>query len=211
MTSNKTVGSRTPLPLKAQRTLIGRMVQGFPDDLTEEEWRYWDEHRQELHRAIRQLLRYRSFTPSPPFIEILPLTVKYGKTDEQIVAGNYHRVDDGVNSRNFPTIRTGKLETEAVIFHFNRHMGSDEVEKELDARGFRPGNLDELLALGIRYPDKQEEFPIVALGSVTYRQVPCLERNLGKRILSLCRRSSDGGGWNDCFRFLAFRKLPPTS
>ncbi|MBU1046142.1 hypothetical protein KJ616_03435, partial [Patescibacteria group bacterium] len=143
----------------------------------------------------------------PPSIKSLPLTVKYGKTGKQIKAGRYDWVNDSISPTNFPTDQTGEIEKEALLVLFNRSMESDEAERELEALGLRPGNLDELLAVGKQHPDKQRSFLIVALGSAVRLVgglfVPCLGGWGGGRELFL---GGWGGGWDGVCRFLAFRK-----
>lgn len=142
-----------------------------------------------------------------PSIESLPLTVVYGRMEEQIKVEKYDGVDANITPTTFPTDQVGEVEKEALLVHFNRFMGGDEVENELEALGLRLGNLDELLAVGAKYPDKQRSFPIVAIGSAVrlrgFRYVPFLSFWLGGRRLSLSKRCD---GWNDSCRFLAFCK-----
>lgn len=47
---------RTPLTPTTQRTLISNLVRGVPDDLLEEQGRYWNDHTEDLHRELRRLL-----------------------------------------------------------------------------------------------------------------------------------------------------------
>jgi hypothetical protein len=82
------------------------------------------------------------------------------------------------------------------------------VLKEFEARGLRAATLPELLAFGATYPEKQREFPIVALRSVWQnrdglRCVPCLDRDGSKRMLGLRWL---GRRWLDDCRFAAVRK-----
>lgn len=92
--------------------------------------------------------------------------------------------------------------------HFNRNIESDTALAELDKMGLRPATLPELLAFGAKYPDKQREFPIVALGSVWRdlcgdRVVAYLGCDSSKRDLYLDRLVYR---WSAPFRFAAVRK-----
>jgi hypothetical protein len=92
------------------------------------------------------------------------------------------------------------------LVHFDRDMSTENVLIELKSRGLRPATLDELLAYARKYPDKQKEFPIVALG-VSYiwdgcHDLPCLDWDGDGRGMSLDWGGSD---WNSCYRFLAVR------
>ena len=48
--------NRTPLTLITQRTLGGRLMTGIPDDLPEEDAKYWVDHTDELHLKLKGLL-----------------------------------------------------------------------------------------------------------------------------------------------------------
>jgi len=74
----------------------------------------------------------------------------------------------------------------------------------------RPATLPELLAFGAKYPDKQKEFPIMALGSVWIdpdgdRRVHSLGWVEGERELHL-GWDKPGYVWGDYCRFLAVSK-----
>ena len=74
--------------------------------------------------------------------------------------------------------------------------------------GLRPANLPELLAFGAKYPKKQREFPIVALGSVWRywcgsRSVACLWSVGSLRFLFLYWLEFGGDA---IYRFAAVRK-----
>jgi len=90
-------------------------------------------------------------------------------------------------------------------------MSSEAVLAELDRMNLRPGMIEELLAVGEKYPEKQLEFPIVELGSVArvrgHRGVVYLVRRGRRRSLYL---DWFGGGWFAGCRFLAFRKSEPS-
>jgi|GEM_PF-6088818 len=61
--------------------------------------------------------------------------------------------------------REGKKEREVVLFHFNRKFFSKEVEEEIEKQGYRPLQLEELIALGLTYPNLPKQFPVAAIGS----------------------------------------------
>jgi hypothetical protein len=92
------------------------------------------------------------------------------------------------------------------LVQFGMDMSTEDLRNELKNRGLRPATLDELLAYARKYPDKQKEFPIVALG-VSYiwdgcHDLPCLDWDGDGRGMSLDWGGSD---WNSCYRFLAVR------
>lgn len=140
---------------------------------------------------------------------IYNIVVDYNRSlADMIKAGKYDRVNSDINSKHFPLKGKGKHELNATLFHFDRYIESDDAIAEMDKQGYRPGKVEELLALGEKYPDLQKEFPIVALGSVWrdpygYRDVPCLSWYGSERDLYL---SWFDDRWIADYRFLAFRK-----
>ncbi len=106
-----------------------------------------------------------------PSGNLFPVSVDYSTTLEQMIAeGKYDWSNSDINSKNFPTAsQVGQVTVNVELVHFNRNIGSEEALQELDKVGYRPANLSELLAFGAKYPDRQREFPIVALGSVWQR------------------------------------------
>ena len=142
-------------------------------------------------------------------IESFPISVDYGQTLASMIAScKLDWVNSGITQKNFPFTGNGKIELLPELVHFGKGISSDNALKEIDLRGLRPATLPELLAFGTKYPEKQREFPVVALGSVWTssggnRYVPDLYENDSKRRLSLgwC-----GGDWDDNCRFLSVRK-----
>src|SRR3989344_3384441 len=107
-----------------------------------------------------------------------------------IANGKYDYANSDITSGNFPMTGNGKQEAVVELVHFGRDMASEAVLKEFEARGLRAATLPELLAFGATYPEKQREFPIVALGSVWQsrsgdRYVPDLDRHGSRRRLNL--------------------------
>lgn len=139
---------------------------------------------------------------------VYSLTVDYSCSIEDAVkAGNYDWKNRDINSRNFPTKKSGIAEVDVELLHFNRDMSMEEVLAELDKRGLRPAELHELLKLEEKFPNLQRKFPIIALGSVWRspggaRGCPYLGRVRFKRGLNL---TWIGSSWDGC-RFAAIRK-----
>jgi len=112
-----------------------------------------------------------------------PVTVNYNLTvSEAISAGKYYWSNPDVSSKNFPSDQKGIVKVVIELVHFDQDTNVD-VPAELDKRGLRPATLPELLAFGARYPNKQREFPIVALGSTW--------RNNGLRHVGLLLGNAD--------------------
>lgn len=138
------------------------------------------------------------------------VTVDYEQSlKEMIKAGNYDWVNSDITADHFPDRGEGKMECSLVLVCFDRSMTSDSVLKELEARSLQPGNIRELLAFAASYPEKQREFPIIALGSIWtaldgIRRVPYLGGYVSEeRDLSVVWFDYD---WHANCRFLARRK-----
>lgn len=140
--------------------------------------------------------------------EIFAITVNYRQSLEKMIeAGRYDWKNSDINSKNFPIEKGNAVELEAQLIHFGKSISSDVVLPLLDTNDFRPATIAELLAFGAKYHEKQKEFPIVALSSVSlvggYRSVACLDCVGGGRRLGLSWFDRD---WPGRFRFLAVRK-----
>lgn len=120
------------------------------------------------------------------------ITVDYSKTlAEMIRSGNYRWRDHAINNKHFQN----KLSLNVKLIHYDKIMKLDAVIRNLKIRGLRPATLPELLAFGVKYPEKQRRFRIVALGSTWkdsngWRLVPSLDSDDFGRGLSL-------GFWSD--------------
>lgn len=138
-----------------------------------------------------------------------PVTVNYDLSlTEMIAAGKYNWTNDDITAEHFPVSGSGQVEVNVELVHFNRVIESENALKELDKAGFRPATLAELLTFGAKYPDKQREFPIIALGSVWRsrlgrRDVPVLWSRSYERDLHL---AWFGHEWDEDCRFAAVRK-----
>ncbi|MDO8240671.1 MAG: hypothetical protein Q7T51_01685 [Candidatus Moranbacteria bacterium] len=140
---------------------------------------------------------------------VYTITVDYATSvDELVKLGKYDWANDNITQKNFPTTRTGKADIEIELIHFDRSISSEKALEEMDRMGYRAAEVHELLAFGVKYPDVQREFPVVALGSVWQdpdglRDVACLRRDASDRFLSL---RAFGRDWTGACRFAAVRK-----
>jgi hypothetical protein len=102
------------------------------------------------------------------------VTVDYSRTlADMVEAGKYGEVDETIADQNFPW-KNGVENIQIYLFNA-RHDGAtfseeftqsvDIVLTRMDELGLRPATLPELLAFGEKYPDKQREVKITALGS----------------------------------------------
>jgi hypothetical protein len=146
------------------------------------------------------------FVSSKAYFNVI---VDYNRSFQQMIqTGNYDLVNNDITAEHFPVIGQGKEEKTITLFHFNRTISSEDVISEMEKQGFEPAKIEDLLALGEKYPDLQKQFPIAALGSVwrapgDYRRVPCLRWPDVKRSLNLHWREDV---WSARWRFVALRK-----
>lgn len=125
---------------------------------------------------------------------------------EMIIAGDYEIVHGEVASL-LEVIGYGQYQTTVVLVHPGLQIMSMDAIRLLHSMNLMPARPEELLALGVRYPHLQLEFPIAALEIEGYRpsktrQFLQLTDSFGKRALD-----THGGNyiWPAETRFLAVR------
>ena len=128
--------------------------------------------------------------------------------EEAVKAGDFDWSNKNIISKNFPKPDNGvRVEKETALFHFGKTMSSEAVIAQMDAEGYRPATIWDLLGLVQKEPDLQRKFAIVALGSElgigVARHVAVLCRGVAGRGLGL---GGFDGGWAGSNRFLAVRK-----
>ncbi len=175
---------------------VSAVVRSLPRNLNPATAQGWIQNQGALTNALRKALA-----------AMYHLVVDYTQSIQQMIAaGHYNWVNSDIE-KNFSVQGSGRVELETELIHLNCFIGSDEALKELDRLGYRAAIAEELLAFGATYPEKQREFPIVALGTARlvggYRRVLCLWYVRSGRDLDLYWF---GGGWGDSYRFLAVRK-----
>jgi hypothetical protein len=127
---------------------------------------------------------------------------------EMIAVGKYEWTNSEITAERFPVKGKGQVNINFTVKHFARSISTETALKELDEQGLRPATIEELLAFGVKYPNEQRKYPIVALGSVGlnshgHRVVAFLSEDDSKRRLFLYY---GGSGWVGCYRFLAVGK-----
>ncbi len=153
--------------------------------------------------AVRQALGLGPL-PSEPIV----LIVDYGQALEQMIAaGRYDWKNDDITAKRFPIEGKGTVEFEAVLFHFDKDISSEDAKKQIEEAGYEVGKIEHILSFGANYPEEQGKFPIVGLGSVGEvrgsRRVPYLRGSVSERYLDLNWWGSD---WLARCRFLGVRK-----
>ncbi len=192
------------------RDIVSTLIGAIPDDLTFQEAQAVTGGKGKLTEGVREV--FGQFRIGQPSTERYAVTVNYAgnKTIKNLLKeGKYDWVNSNITDKNFPTDKTGEEENEIHLVHLDRLFDNgDLVIEELDKLGYKPANPAQLLALGIKHPDLQRQFPIAALGqywldSSGARYVVYLHRGSGGRYASL-RWLEDG--WYACWRFAVVRK-----
>lgn len=124
---------------------------------------------------------------------------------ELVAAGNYDYVSPDITEEHFP-VGQGQPDIETFLVHFHRAMSSENVVSEMQHHDLRPATMPELLAFGAQYPNSQDEFPILALGSMWedsngYRRAGRIFWHPNDRRLDL--GWDDDSEWNQLYHFLA--------
>lgn len=118
-----------------------------------------------------------------------------------ILDGKFDYVNQDIES-NF-TVEP--IRGEFKVFHFDRHISSEDAVKEIEKAGYLPAKLTELLSFASK--EWNGEDWVVALGSVAkvdgYRNVSALDGDDLERDLDL---NYWDGGWRDGCRFLGVKE-----
>ena len=130
--------------------------------------------------------------------------------DEMVAAGKYDWKSGDVTALNFPITETVAADVPLQLIDLGGNMLSGEVKERLDQLGRKPAKIEHLLLFGAKYPEKQREFRIVAVGSSWvhpngFRYVPYLSADGSGRGLDEQRDDPDIQ-ISEAIRFLAFSK-----
>ena len=149
-------------------------------------------------------------TRRPIMAKNYPVVIDYSDSFQQrLDAGRYDWKNSDITEKHFPVKGEGRIQIDLDLMHFDRRMKTENVLAAIEAQGYRPATIEELLAFGATYSELQREFPIVALGAVWQRG------HGDRRVATLCkdrdRRHLDfslyyGGAWESHYRFLVVRK-----
>lgn len=130
---------------------------------------------------------------------------------ERIARGCYDWKDSNITEEKFPVTVDQVGEFEWKLFHFdpNQIVSFDEVIKLMRTEGFEPGAIGHILTFGEKYPEKQQEYSIIALGSTvengSFWIIPGLWSDGGRRKLGL-KWNSDGWWGTMYWHFLGVRR-----
>lgn len=154
---------------------------------------------------------FQEFFDDPErFFNIPPLSINviyWNNIYEMITRGCYEVVNPNFNPENFNIFGMGRVQTNVRLVHIGFRSESAEILTEMRRKKLQPAKIEHLLAFGAKYPKKQCQFPVVALGTVWesstgQRYVPFLSSTVdGKRSLCL---GFESWNWEDNCRFLAY-------
>lgn len=120
---------------------------------------------------------------------IYRVTVDYTRNlEEMIRAGYYAWSSRGITEERFPVeVKEGTEDITVVLFHFSHGESTEEIVELLKQDEYSPATLPELLALGEARPEIQQDFPIVALGTISpERDVACLDYRDNSGLYERC-------------------------
>ncbi len=126
---------------------------------------------------------------------------------EAVQKGNYYIPNKHVTDKFLSVVKGGEKEVEVVLFTIDHQAFADEIIAEMTKQNLRPANAQELLAIGYSLPNLQDEFPIIAFGSVAIVDgdpfVPYIDKYYSIRRLGMYWFNYD---WYPFCRFAAVRK-----
>lgn len=138
-----------------------------------------------------------------PEDEIITVFVDFSRSvAEGLAAGRYDEVGVNLTDENFPATGTGQSHVQLILRHYEEALVDSVVMEQLSSTNIQPATLQELLAIGEQYPDRQLSYCIAALGSSfrfgDHLYCPFLHKNNRLRAISLYRRKY---GWPAKMRF----------
>ncbi len=148
-------------------------------------------------------------------VTVIPFGIR-----QAVNMGKYDWINLNIHEDNFD-IEPGN--SVISIIEFKRLISTEDAIKAIEELNMRPANIGELLGLGSEYPELQNAFPIVALGSTLKDKqeemmnvnpftgaevndqdmVACIQKKEGCRRLNL---HFTHGLWNEDVRFAAVAK-----
>lgn len=191
-------------------------AQGVVADLLQ---KLGGENGEEWLKATKRFLR-KEYPWATVEDAIYTVAVDYAKPISHILdEGNYNWAHVYITDDNFPALfkyhndrwcQASHVEdVEMHLVHPGHARTREEAWKEVEARGLRSANIEELLAFGANYPNLQKQFPIVAIGALWQRSdsrdplVPALGCIGNNRQVYLMPTSY---AWDPSYRVLAVRK-----
>ncbi len=118
------------------------------------------------------------------------VSINYGESlGEMIHSASFDEVHPRISGESFRIVGSGNARLELTMIRFIRPVSPSDAAGRMLRQGYRSGMIEELIALGRKYPDLQRGGPIVALGSGMIiderRYTPILGGSVSMRSLSL--------------------------
>jgi hypothetical protein len=116
---------------------------------------------EDIRREIAHILMHKPLVSSRLIAVSRDLSLA-----DLIAAGKYDSVDDMITGEHFPITNHGPATINLVLISFPHDRTPMDVLRTIDSLGYRPANIEELLAFGaLRQWDSLSANRIVALGS----------------------------------------------
>lgn len=156
------------------------------------------------------------YPPLPLKQKVLPLVRDARPIEEKVKDGFLH-VEPEITSRTFrAAVAEESAPREAVLLNFGEYVFTEGVLSQLERMELRAGLPTELVDLSKSVPNSKElaaSLPLIALGDswegpLGNLLVVFLVGDARNRALSLHWR---GGGWNEDYWFLAFKRTASRS
>jgi len=165
-----------------------------------------------ISEAVERIKNKGQFIEPYSKLEEIILTIDYNQSLKRMIAlGRYDYKNIDIIEKNFPLpieLKNKKVTVSGKLFYFEKSISGEDAISEMEKVGYRPATLVELLALGVKYPEMQRQFPIIALGSIwrsanNCRYSPYLYVSGRDRELNF---DWFGASWSGFCRFLAICK-----
>ncbi len=85
---------------------------------------------------------------------------------EMIGAGNYGHVSSLIQERDLAGSQGRGAGSGYKVFEFPEWYTMEEAARAMEAEGYRPANVWDLLSYGTSSPDEQKKYPIMALNAL---------------------------------------------
>jgi len=196
------MGNPGGMTVRQFRNLAEAVIRALPTDLNPTTTQGWVESPDPtvLGNAIRTALM-------PTGNSIYIVFVDYAMSAKDAVkAGRYDDLDPNITSPNFPTGRKGTAEITVELINFRATLLLEEAIRKIEGMvGYRPADLQELLAFGAQNQNVQRHNSIISVAPESSwchptgrRFFPELCGGMGGRSL-LSRYVKDYCGDNCCF------------
>lgn len=160
-----------------------------------------------LGRKIREFKESMPFVPKENSPHEFCVTVDYSKSlEEMINEAQFDYLNSGISGEHFKVKGEGSVNKAIVLFQFTVPKTTEEIVEFIQAQGYEPSGIEDLIALATEYPDEQKTgYPIIELGTIWKRAekeevVAVLRGGNNDRNMHLLRTANK---WSPSERFAA--------